>query len=118
MANTYEWDCKTVDVYPEYEDHTDTVYNVHWRLNAESSETHEVDGEEVPYTASVYGTQSLSLEDIGSDFIPFADLTNTIVSGWVEGLMGEEEVANLKSALDSKIAEEINPTTETKTIGE
>ena len=118
MSNTYTWDCKTVDVYPEYEDHTDTVYNVHWRLNAESSETHEVDGEEVPYTASVYGTQSLSLEDIGSDFIPFADLTNTIVSGWVEGLMGEEEVANLKSALDSKIAEEINPTTETKTIGE
>jgi len=117
MANTYEWDCKTVDVYPEYEDHTDTVYNVHWRLNATSSETHEVDGQEVPYTASVYGTQSLSLDDIGSDFIPFADLTNTIVSGWVEGLMGEEEVANLKSALDSKIAEEINPTTETKTIG-
>ena len=118
MANTYEWDCKTVDVYPEYEDHTDTVYNVHWRLNAASSETHEVDGQEVPYTASVYGTQSLSLEDVGTDFLPFADLTNTIVTGWVEGNMGEEEVANLKSALDAKITEEITPTTETKTIGE
>ena len=118
MANTYTWDCKTVDVYPAYEGHSDTVYNVHWRINAESSEKHEVDGQEVPYTASVYGTQSLSLEDIGSDFIPFADLTNEIVSGWVEGIMGEEEVANLKSALDSKISEEINPTTETKTIGE
>ena len=118
MANTYNWNCKTVDVYLDYESETDVVYNVHWRLNAESSETHEVDGEEVPYTASVYGTQSLSLEDIGADFIPFEDLTNTIVTGWVEGLMGEEEVANLKSALDSKISEEINPTTETKTIGE
>ena len=40
-----------------------------------------------------------------------------MVTGWVEGIMGEEEVANLKSALDSKIAEEITPTTETKTIG-
>lgn len=118
MANTYNWNCKTVDVYPDYESETDVVYNVHWRLNAESSETHEVDGEQVPYTASVYGTQSLSLEDIGTDFIPFADLTNTIVTGWVEGLMGEEEVAGYKTALDSKIAEEINPTTETKTIGE
>jgi len=117
MSNTYEWNCKTVDVYPTYEEHTDTVYNVHYRLNAESSETHEVDGEQVPYTASVYGTQSLSLDDIGSDFIPFADLTNEVVTGWVEGIMGEEEVANLKSALDSKIAEEITPTTETKTIG-
>ena len=117
MSNTYEWNCKTVDVYPDYEGNTDTVYNVHYRLNAESSETHEVDGQEVPYTASVYGTQSLSLEDVGSDFIPFADLTNEVVTGWVEGIMGEEEVANLKSALDSKISEEINPTTETKTIG-
>ena len=118
MSNTYTWDCKTVDVYPTYEEHSDTVYNVHWRLNAESSETHEVDGQEIPYTASVYGTQSLSLDDIGSDFIPFADLTNAVVTGWVEGIMGEEEVANLKSALDSKISEEITPTTETKTIGE
>lgn len=118
MANTYNWDCKTVDVYPTYEEHSDTVYNVHWRLNAESSETHEVDGQEVPYTASVYGTQSLSLDDIGTDFVPFADLTNAVVTGWVEGIMGEEEVANLKSALDAKISEEITPTTETKTIGE
>ena len=118
MANTYTWDCKTVDVYPDYEGNTDTVYNVHWRLNGTSSEKHEVDGQEVPYTASVYGTQSLSLADIGSDFVPFADLTNEIVTGWVEVVMGEEEVANLKSALDSKITEEITPTTETKTIGE
>lgn len=118
MANTYAWDCKTVDVYPEYEEHTDTVYNVHWRLNATSSEKHEVDGEEVPYTASVYGTQSLSLDDIGSDFIPFADLTNTIVSGWVQSIMGEEEIANLKKSLKENIDEQITPTTETKTIGE
>ena len=118
MTVTYEWNCKTVDVYPEYEDHEDTVYNVHWRLNATSSETHEVDGQEAPYKATVYGTQSLSLEDIGTDFLPFDDLTNEIVTGWVEAVMGEEEVANLKTSLDSKITEEITPTTETKTIGE
>ena len=117
MANTYEWDCKTVDVYPTYEEHTDTVYNVHYRLNATSSETHEVDGEQVPYTASVYGTQSLSLDDVGTDFVAFADLTNAMVSGWVETTMGTDEVTNLKTALDSKITEEITPTTETKTIG-
>ena len=114
MANTYNWDCKTVDVHPTYESHTDVVYVIHWRLNAESDQQ---DAEGNNYTASVYGTQSLSLEDIGTDFIPFADLTNTIVTGWVEGLMGEEEVASYKAALDSKIAEEINPTSETKTIG-
>jgi hypothetical protein len=114
MANIYTWDCKTVDVHPTYESETDVVYNVHWRLNAESDQQ---DAEGNAYTASVYGTQSLSLEDIGTDFIPFADLTNEIVSGWVEGIMGEEEVANLKTTLDSNIDEEINPTSETKTIG-
>ncbi len=115
MAIAYTWDCKTVDTYPTKSGKSNVVHNVHWRLNAESDQQ---DAEGNHYTSTVYGTQSLSLEDIGSDFIPFADLTNEIVSGWVEGIMGEEEVANLKSALDSKISEEINPTTETKTIGE
>jgi len=118
MANTYTWDCKTVDVYPDYKGNTDTVYNVHWRLNGTSSEKHEVDGVQVPYTASVYGTQSLSLEDIGEDFKPFADLTNKIVTAWVETTMGADEVTKLKTSLSSKIAEEITPTTETKIIGD
>ena len=47
MANTYTWDCKTVDVYPNHDSHSDVVYNVHWRLNAVSDQTHEVDGEDV-----------------------------------------------------------------------
>lgn len=118
MANSYTWDCKTVDVYPSYESESNVVYNVHWRLNATSSETHEVDGEDVAYKASVYGTQSLSLEDIGSDFIPFENLSNETVSGWVQTNMGEEHVSDLKSNLDANIEEQINPTTETKTIGE
>jgi len=115
MANTYTWDCKTVDVYPEYEDHADTVYNVHWRINAQSDQQ---DAEGNYYTSTAYGAQSLSLEGVGSDFIPFADLTNEIVSGWVEGIMGEEKVAKLKSSLDTNIDQQINPATETKTIGE
>jgi hypothetical protein len=31
--------------------------------------------------------------------------------------MGDDEVANLKSGLDAKIADEITPTSVTKTIG-
>ena len=115
MAISYEWHCKTCDVYPEYEDEEDVVYVVHWRLNATSSETHEVDGEDVPYTTGVYGTESLTLGNL-SGFIPFDDLTNTITTGWVEDTMGEEQVQELKDSLDANIAEQINPTSETKTI--
>lgn len=113
MANTHTWDCKTVDVYPEYESNSDVVYNVHWRLNAVSDQQ---DSEGNNYKATVYGTQSLSIDDIGS-FIPFADLTNDTVTGWVTTAMGDEEVANLKTGLDEQIALLITPTSVTKTIG-
>tara|TARA_X000000950_G_scaffold269577_1_gene348393 strand:- start:9544 stop:9885 length:342 start_codon:yes stop_codon:yes gene_type:complete len=113
MANTYTWDCKTVDTYPTHDSHSDVVYNVHWRLNAESDQQ---DAENNNYSASVYGTHSVNADDI-SNFIPFADLTNDVVTGWVTSGMGDEEVANLKSVLDSNIDGQINPTSVTKTIG-
>ena len=113
MANTYTWDCKTVDTYPTHDSHSDVVYNVHWRLNAESDQQ-DADGNN--YSASVYGTHSVNADDI-SNFIPFADLTNDTVTGWITTSMGDDEVANLKSGLDSNIDSQINPTSVTKTIG-
>jgi len=113
MANTYTWDCKTVDVYPNHDSHSDVVYNVHWRLNAVSDQQ---DAEDNNYLASVYGTHSVNADDI-ENFVPFADLTNDLVSGWVIDGMGEDEVASLKEGLDSNIDGQINPTSVTKTIG-
>ena len=113
MANTYAWDCKTVDCYPTKDSKSDVVYNVHWRLAATSDQN---DPEGNPYAASVYGTQVVSTDDL-SNFTPFADLTNTIVTGWVETAMGADEVASMKSGLDANITEQITPTTETKTVG-
>jgi hypothetical protein len=113
MAINYTWDCKTVDVYPSHDSHSDVVYNVHWRLNAESDQQ-DADGNN--YSASVYGTHSVNADDI-SNFIPFADLTNDTVTGWVTTGMGEDEVQSLKDGLDSNIDSQINPTSVTKTIG-
>jgi hypothetical protein len=113
MSNTYTWDCKTVDVYPNHDSHSDVVYNVHWRLNAESDQQ---DSEGNNYSASSYGTYSVNADDISS-FIPFADLTNDTVTGWVTTGMGEDEVQSLKDGLDSNIDSQINPTSVTKTIG-
>jgi hypothetical protein len=72
----FSWNCRQVDAYPSYESEADVVYNVHWILNAERTE-----GEDV-YTASVYGTQSIAIDL--SDFLPFDELTNEMVSGWVD----------------------------------
>ena len=112
MSISYEWNVKTVDVYPTDEEQTNVIYNVHWRLNATDT---QVDPEGNPYTASVYGTQSLDTSDL-SGFIDFDSVTAAEVQGWVESAMGEEEVQSLKDSLDSKIADEINPTSVTKTL--
>jgi hypothetical protein len=112
MSISYTWDVNTVDVYPTDEGHSNVIYNVHWRLNATDT---EVDAEGNPYTASAYGTQSLDTSDL-SNFTDFDSVTSSQVQGWVESAMGEEEVQSLKDSLDAKIADEINPTSETKTL--
>jgi hypothetical protein len=106
---TYIWNCRTVDVFPTYESETDVVYNVHWSLDA----SEEVDGK--VYGASIYGTQAIALGDI-EEFIPFADLTNEIVTEWVKSAMGEEQVESLEQSLSLSIANQINPTSLTLTI--
>ena len=109
MANTYSWDCKTVDTYPSSGEFSDVVYNVHWRLT----------GAEGDHAATVIGTQSLTAEDIQPEgFIPFESLTHEQVIAWVEEAMGEDRVAELKASVDSQVAALITPTSVTKTIGE
>jgi len=112
MSISYTWDVNTVDVYPTDGNYTDVIYNVHWRLNATDT---EVDAEGNPYTASVYGTQSLDTSDL-SDFTDFDSVTSSQVQGWVESAMGEEEVQSLKDGLDANIAGQITPTSISKTL--
>jgi len=117
MAINYIWDVKTVDV-KEIDSKADTVFNVHWRLKAEddANTVKDMQGNDIPTTASVYGTQSLDTKDL-SDFTAFADLTASDVQGWVEAAMGEEAVTNMKAGLDAQIDELLNPVVQTKTIG-
>ena len=117
MTINYTWDVKTVDV-KEIDGNADTVFNVHWRLNAEDDANTVKDflGNDVPVSTSVYGTQSLDTSDL-SDFTAFADLTTNDVQGWVEAAMGEEEVQAKKDSLDATIAELVTPTVQTKQVG-
>jgi len=112
MAISYTWNVNTVDVYPTDEGHSDVIYLVHWRLNATDT---QVDAEGNPYTASVYGTQSLDTSDL-SNFTDFDSVTSSQVQGWVESAMGAEEVQSLKDNLDANIAGQITPTSVTKKL--
>ena len=93
MATTFTWavanlERETADGY---------VYTVHYTVNAKDE----------TYSAGAYG--SIGLERPEDDMIPFADLTEEIVVGWVKGKFGDEKVAEIETALQTQIDEQHAP---------
>jgi len=75
------------------------VFTLHYTIEA-------FDG---TYRSSAYG--SLGLEAPEEDeMIPFADLTEEIVVGWLLDKFGEEKVAEIEAALQAQIDEQAAPT--------
>lgn len=111
---TYNWNCKTVDCYPEQDNEADVVYNVHWIVTGVSD---QVDSKGDPYSATNIGTQTLDTSQI-TNFIPFDQLTNDEVVAWTKGAMGDEQVASIEAGIQSQIDSLITPTSVTLTIGE
>jgi hypothetical protein len=76
------------------------VTTVHWRANA----TETVAGKE--YAATSYGSVGLTA---GDTLIPFADLTEAVVIGWVKDQLGEEQVESTESNLTAQIESQKAP---------
>lgn len=75
------------------------VFTVHYTV------TRFKDGEQ----AGAYG--SLGFEAPEPDnLIPYADLTEEIVVGWVTSQLGDEKVTEIEAALDAQIEEKLAPT--------
>ena len=113
MAISYTWDVNTCDTYPSKSGKSNVVHNVHWRLTGSDNSNKDSDGN--PQTATVYGSQSVSTDDLSS-FINWSDLKASDVQGWVEAGLGSDEVTALKANVDAQIAEKVTPTSVTKTL--
>lgn len=72
-----------------------TVLTAHWNAVID-------DGD---YSASAYGSQSFTRSEESPEFIPFDDLTEEVVIGWLD--LGE----SLETNLLAQIAEQRTPTT-------
>ena len=59
----------------------------------------------------IYGSVSLTPEPTKSSFIPYAELTQEEVLGWVKEALGEEEVENIETDLAARAAEREAPVT-------
>ena len=73
------------------------VITVHYTVNAN-------DG---TYSSGAYGSQGLERPE--GDMIPFADLTEEIVVGWVKEKFGDEKVAEIEAALQAQLDEQRAP---------
>ena len=109
---TFNWNCRTVDVYPTSGDNADVVYNVHWRVTGVSD---QLDANDNPYSSTIIGTQTLSTEEI-VDFVPFEELTHEQIVTWTQDAIGAEQVTEMENNLNNQIDALITPTSVTKTI--
>lgn len=116
----YTWNCRTTDVYPNYEGLNDVVYNVHWIVIGKKTV-----GEKEYYQQSI-GTQTISVQTIQPEgFIPFpspadqaeCDAFAAQVTAWVKEEMGTERVAEIEASIATQIENQINPPSVTLTIG-
>lgn len=64
-----------------------------------------VDGE---YTASLSETAQFSTADV-TTFIPYEDLTEAIVIGWIKESLGENGIISVEACIQGQIDSQINP---------
>ena len=94
------WFINQLDSIPKLDgDLTDFVVVAHWSRFAKETIN------EKEYTASVYGAQSFSKDDV-TNFIPYEDLTYDIVCGWLDASLNVEA---LDLNLDAQIENQVNP---------
>jgi hypothetical protein len=73
------------------------VFTAHYRVNANNG----------TYTAGAYGSLGFERPDT---LIPFSELTQDEVIGWVKEALTDEKVDNIEAALKDNISEQAQPT--------
>jgi hypothetical protein len=92
MSTTFTWAIANL----ERETADGFVLTAHWTLSA-------ADG---TYASSAYGSLGFERPD---KLIPYADLTEEMVIGWVKDAFGAEKVAEILAALQAQLDEQRHP---------
>lgn len=99
MANTYTWTVTNLIGYPQYEGQVDVITIASYTVVADDGAGH---------TANIQSIQQIPLPD-ERPWVPFADLTNDIVVGWIQAELGPDGVASIEANLNAQIEAQINP---------
>jgi hypothetical protein len=107
MAITYNWNCKTLQVYTSHTDFSSspiTKSNVAHTVIWELAGTNEDD-----IIASIVRKTVLPINDLSS-FEEKDNLTNEIVKGWVFKMIGPDVKVAYEAEVASLINEKVSPT--------
>lgn len=69
---------------------------------------YEVVGVDATYSASLSNIARFNTESV-SPFVPYDQLTNDIVIGWIQSELGVDGVNNLEACIQGQIDSQINP---------
>ena len=95
---TYTWTVTNLIGYPLFDGQTDVVTTAFYTVVADDGAGH---------TASYQSAQPTPLS-AERPFVPYADLTNDIVVGWIQDELGSSGVDNIEVNLDAQIAAQID----------
>ena len=98
----YNWNTLEVEVFNSLDGNTDVVYNVKYEILISENGT----------GVALVKEQELEVSSI-TEFIPFEDLTNEIVIGWVKNVLGESGVENAQQEADELLNKVLNTSTKT-----
>ena len=104
MSNTYTWTVKRIDVTPSLNNETNVVTYVNYVVTATNGTT----------TVECNNMQTIPFNPSNS-FVAYSSLTNATVVGWIQSLLGAQEVAKIEANLDAQIVNS-TPTTVTQPL--
>jgi hypothetical protein len=106
MPITYTWTATQLIGYPILDGETDVVTRACYTVLADDGEGHTAD----------YSNFALTPLDPSVPFIPFADLTNEIIIGWVQYNIGADLVASIEGSLAIQVERQVNPPPEPEVL--
>lgn len=98
----YNWNITNVEVYNSLEENTDVVYKVNYGVSTSNDS----------FGVTLIKEQELDISSI-TEFIPFEDLTNETVIGWVKSDLGESGVIDVQKEAEELLNKALNTSTKT-----
>jgi len=92
QVNQWTWTIQSMQQWPSGTN-AGYVVNVNWTLT----------GTDGTQTASIQGNTQYPVNEAQSGFVPYAQLTQATVIGWVQESLGETGVANFEANVQGQI---------------